>query len=168
MTANFPRVANRRRTRSILIASVIGVAITALLLLLTVRFASDRPDEVNLGDKRFVVGRADRFAERIASQGSPILFKDPLTSKPGRELFVQHLGDDVTEGWSAIGAYAPGTSDLDCLLEWVRTDEEFRDPCTGTTYPADGAGLTTYPGEVDERTAVVIDLRTSPESSSSN
>jgi hypothetical protein len=118
-------------------------------------------------DKRFVVGRADRFAERIAEQGAPILFKDPLTSAPGRELYVQHLGDDEKEGWLAIEAYAPGERELDCLLSWDRKTAEFVDPCTKARFPADGAGLTTYPGEVDDRTAVVIDLRTRSSSGSS-
>src|SRR5688500_11087544 len=105
MTAEFPRVRNRRRTRSIVAASVVGLLATVVLVAFVVQFASRRPDEVNLGDKRFVVGRADRFAERIDEQGAPILFKDPLTSKPGRELYVQHLGDDEEEGWVAIEAY---------------------------------------------------------------
>lgn len=131
-----------------------------MLVLFTVRFASQRPDDVNLGDKRFVVGRADRFAERIDSQRTPILFKDPLTSRPGRELYVQHLGSDVKEGWLAVEAYAPGQRKLECILGWDRDEQQFRDPCTDQTYPADGTGLVTYPGEVDDRTAVVIDLRT--------
>ena len=137
-----------------------GVALTAILVLFTVRFASQRPDDINLGDKRFVGGRADRFAERIDSQRTPILFKDPLTSRPGRELYVQHLGTDVKVGWLAIEAYAPGERKLECILGWDRDSQQFRDPCTDQTYPADGTGLRTYPGEVDDRTAVVIDLRT--------
>lgn len=160
MSSEFPRVRNRRRTRSIVIASVTGLALTTILVLFTVRFASQRPDDINLGDKRFVVGRADRFAERIASQRTPILFKDPLTSRPGRELYVQHLGTDDKVGWLAIEAYAPGQRKLECILGWDRAEQQFRDPCTDQTYPADGAGLVTYPGKVDERTAVVIDLRT--------
>ena len=160
MTAEFPRVRNRRRTRAVVAASVAALLATGVLVALVVRVASQRPDEVNLGDKRFVVGRADRFAERIAEQDAPILFKDPLTSRPGRELYVQHLGDDEKEGWLAIEAYAPGSRKLECLLTWDGKTDEFIDPCTDERYPADGAGLTVYPGEVDDRTAVVIDLRT--------
>lgn len=160
MSSEFPRVRNRRRTRAVVVASITGVALTALLMLFVVQFASRRPDDVNLGDKRFVVGRADRFAERIDEQDSPILFKDPLTSRPGRELYVQHLGDDVKKGWLAVEAYAPGQRRLECILQWDRARDEFRDPCSKATFPADGAGLRTYPGEVDERGAVVIDLRT--------
>ena len=159
MSSEFPRVRNRRRTRSVLIASVTGLALTAILVLFTVRFASQRPDDVNLGDKRFVVGRADRFAERIDSQRTPILFKDPLTSRPGRELYVQHLGTDEKVGWLAIEAYAPGQRKLECILGWNRDEQQFRDPCTDQTYPADGTGLTSFPTRVDDDGKVLIDLR---------
>ena len=159
MTAEFPRVRNRRRTRAIVSASIAALVATAVLVGFVVRFASQRPDQVNLGDKRFVVGRADVFAERIAEQDAPILFKDPLTQRPGRELYVQHLGDDEKKGWSAIEAYSPGSRKLDCLLTWDGDTDEFVDPCSKARYPADGTGLRVYPGEVDDRTAVVIDLR---------
>ena len=160
MTAEFPRVRNRRRTRSIVAASLAGLVATLVLVAFVVRFASQRPDDVNLGDKRFVVGRADRFAERIEEQGAPLLFKDPLTSRPGRELYVQHLGDDEEKGWIAVEAYSPGPRKLACLLTWDTKTDEFVDPCSKARYPADGTGLQVYPGEVDERTAVIIDLRT--------
>ncbi|HUP85752.1 MAG TPA: hypothetical protein VM143_08810 [Acidimicrobiales bacterium] len=159
-TSDFPRVRNRRRTWAIVSAAVMALVTTAVLVAFVVRFASRRPDDVHLGDKNFVVGRADRFAERIEAQGAPILFKDPLTSKPGRELYVQHLGDDEKTGWLAIEAYAPGQRRLKCILRWDRGANEFVDPCTKQRFPADGAGLTTYRGDVDDRTAVVIDLRT--------
>ena len=160
MTAEFPRVRNRRRTRALVVTSVAALAAIGELVAFVVQFASRRPDDVNLGDKRFVVGRADRFAERIEEQGSPILFKDPLTSRPGRELYVQHLGNDENEGWLAVEAYAPGQRKLECLLTWDTRTDEFVDPCSKARFPADGTGLTVYPGEVDDRTAVVIDLRT--------
>jgi hypothetical protein len=160
--ASFPRVRNRRRTRSIVIAGLTGVALAGIALAFVVRFASERPEDVNLGDKRFIVGRADVFAERIEEQGAPILFKDPSTSQVGRELYVQHLGAEVEKGWLAIEAYAPttGARRLACLLTWDRGAGQFVDPCTKRTYPPDGTGLATYPGEVDDRSAIVIDLRT--------
>jgi hypothetical protein len=160
--ANFPRVRNRRRTRLIVVASIAGVVLTAVFVGYVVQVASSRPTEVNLGDERFVVGRADRFAERIAADG-PILFKDPLTSKPGREVYVQHLGSADDEGWSAIDAYPPDNRSLACLLVWEQAAKRFRDPCGSATFPADGSGLRIYPGNVDDRGAVVIDLRTQPE-----
>ena len=160
MTAEFPRVRNRRRTRAIVAASVAALVATGVLVGFVVQFASQRPDDVNLGDKEFVVGRADVFARRIAEQDAPILFKDPLTQRTGRELYVQHLGDDEKKGWSAIEAYSPGERKLECILQWSAENDEFVDPCSKARYPADGTGLRVYPGKVDDRTAVVIDLRT--------
>jgi hypothetical protein len=161
MTApNLPRVSNPKRTRTIVGAAILGVVLASFLVLLVVRFASERPDEVNLGRDRFEVGRADVFARAVDRDG-PILFKDPLTSRPGREIYVQHLGDDEEEGWFALDAYAPGAPREErCILEWDRADEVFTDPCGDTEIPADGTGVRTYPGEVDDRTAVIIDLRT--------
>jgi hypothetical protein len=106
------------------------------------------------------VGRPDVFARAIERDG-PILFKDPLTSRPGREIYLQHLGNDEDEGWFALDAYAPGAPRAQrCILEWDAGDEVFRDPCGEAVIPGDGAGVRTYPGEGDDRGAVVIDLRT--------
>lgn len=155
----FPRVRNPRRTRMVVGAAIFGVVVAAVLVLLVVRFASQRPDDVNLGNDRFEVGRADVFARAIERDG-PILFKDPLTSRAGREIYVQHLGDDEDEGWLALDAYAPGAPREErCILEWDREDEVFTDPCGDAEVPADGEGVRTYPGEVDDRGAVIIDLR---------
>ena len=160
---NLPRVRNPGRTRAIVAASVLGVVLTAVLVLLVVRFASQRPDEVNLGEDRFEVGRSDVFARAIRRDG-PILFKDPLTSRPGREIYVQHLGDDEAEGWFAVDAYGvDAPREERCILEWDRREKVFTDPCGGPDVPADGTGLATYPGEVDDRRAVIIDLRPDPE-----
>lgn len=161
MTApNLPRVRKPSRTRQIVAASVAGVIVASFLLLLVVRFASERPDEVNLGRDRFEVGRADVFARAIERDG-PILFKDPLTSRPGREIYVQHLGDDEEEGWIALDAYAPGAPREErCILEWDPNEGVFSDPCGDAEIPADGTGVRTYEGEVDDRDAVIIDLRT--------
>lgn len=156
----FPRVRNPRRTRLVVGAAIVGVVLAAALVLLVVRFASQRPDDVNLGNDRFEVGRADVFARAIDRDG-PILFKDPLTSRAGREIYVQHLGDDEDEGWLALDAYAPGAPREErCILEWDADDELFTDPCGDAEVPADGEGVRTYPGEVDDRGAVIIDLRT--------
>jgi hypothetical protein len=155
--SDFPRVRNRRRTRLIVGASIAGVVLTAAFVAYVVQVASSRPSEVNLGDEVFPVGSAERFADRIAADG-PILFKDPLTPRAGREVYVQHLGTDVEEGWLAIDAYPPDDRRLACLLQWK--DDEFQDPCGGGSFPADGSGLRTYPGDVDDRGIVVIDLRT--------
>jgi hypothetical protein len=156
----FPRVRNRRRTRSILAASVAGVILAAGLMALVVNLASNRPDQANLGDKTFRPGRADRLAAVIARDG-PILFKDPLTSRPGRELYLQHEGTDVKKGWQAIEAYAIGSPrELRCILQWDNATKTFTKPCGGD-------GLPTYPGKVTPDGIVEIDLRTASEAPTS-
>ena len=156
----FPRVRNPGRTRMVVGAALFGVALAAVLVFLVVRFASQRPDDVNLGNDRFEVGRADVFARAIERDG-PILFKDPLTSRAGREIYVQHLGDDEEEGWFALDAYAPDAPREErCILEWDGDEQVFVDPCGDVEVPADGEGVRTYPGKVDDRGAVIIDLRT--------
>lgn len=156
----FPRVRTPGRTRMVVGGALFGVALAAVLVFFVVRFASQRPDDVNLGTDRFEVGRADVFARAIDRDG-PILFKDPLTSRAGREIYVQHLGDDEDEGWLALDAYAPGAPREErCILEWDADDDVFTDPCGDAEVPADGEGVRTYAGEVDDRGAVIIDLRT--------
>ena len=143
------------------IASVAGVVVASLLTWLVVDYAAERPDQVNLGDDTFEVGDAERLAKRIDEQGVPFLFKDPLSSKPGRELYVQHTGDDPEEGWVAIEAYAPGSPrELRCILEWDADAGEFVDRCSRERrrFPADGEGLRTYPAVVEDG-EVVVDLR---------
>jgi hypothetical protein len=142
------------RGRLIVVGSLTALAFAAGLLFLVVRYASRNPEQVNLGPKVFRVGSATRLA-RAVEEGGPFLFKDPLNRE--REVFVQHLGEDPNAGWSAIRAYASRET-LDCLLRWERDPKRFVDPCTSRSYPADGAGLTIYPAQV-ERGVVSVDLR---------
>lgn len=154
------RLRRRDRNRAVLAASVVALTVAAVLMVLVVRFASQRPDEVNLGGRVFAVADAERLARRIEQEGTPFLFKDPLTRRPGREVYVHHVGPDSKEGWLAIEAYAPGSPRrLECILVWDQAGSRFRDPCGGQTFPADGSGLRTYPAEVDEGGRVVVDLR---------
>ena len=137
--------------------SLIVLAVVSVLVLVVVRFASENPDQVNLGPSVFRF-KAERLDGEIEERG-PFLLKDPLNR--GREVYVQHLGDDAGTGWLAVRAYASRES-LDCLLRWDGPAEQFVDPCTGQRYPPGGEGLTTYPARVEDG-MVVVDLRTSGE-----
>ncbi len=160
LSTNLPRVRNVRRMRALVVTGLVGLVVAGAVVFFVVQFASQRPDEVNLGRDRFQVGRPDVFAKAIRRDG-PILFKDPLTSKPGREIYVQHLGADDTKGWFAIDAYAADAPREErCILEWRADRRVFADPCGDTVIAADGAGVRRYPGEVDARGALIVDLRT--------
>ena len=155
-----PRRRRRDRNRAVVVASALGLGLAALLVWLVVGYASENPDKVNLGSERFVVGSADRLANRIDEQRAPFLFKDPLSSSAGRELYVQHLGDDERQGWLAVEAYAPGAPrEVRCILDWDIDRQRFVDPCGDAEFPPDGEGLVHYPTGVDDRGAVVVDLR---------
>ena len=165
MTASPYRPPRRRRdkTRLAVSASITGVIVAALLGWFVLDFAAENPDRVNLGDDTFVVGDAERLADRIREDGAPFLFKDPLTSNPGREVYVQHSGTDHEKGWVAIEAYGPESPrQLRCILQWDAEHAVFDDPCGRDSYPADGTGLRRYPVEVNGDGDVEVNLRTSP------
>lgn len=154
------RMRRRERNRATVIASVLGLVVASLLVWLVVGYASENPDKVNLGSEEFAVGAADRLAKRIDEQNEPFLFKDPLSASAGREIYLQHLGDDPEKGWLAFEAYAPGAPrEVGCILEWDARQRQFEDPCGDRRFPADGDGLVQYRADVDERGVVVIDLR---------
>lgn len=134
---------------------MLAVVVAAALIWAVVRFASENPEKAGLGDTVFHVGRADRLARNVASDG-PFLVQDPLSAGRGRNVYVQHLGDDADQGWLAVEARLP--DDPDCEVTWDREDTAFVD-CRGRVHPADGTGLTTYPADVANG-QVSVDLRT--------
>jgi len=110
--------------------------------------------EVKLGPDTFDAGQADQRAPSIERDG-PLLFSDVASGQ--RDVYVQHLGDDVATGWLAFDARRAGT-DRSCTLHWNRDTSVFNDPCDGSTVPADGEGLVHYPVEVTKDGNVVVDL----------
>ena len=149
-----PQLRRRKKPTTVFIASVIALAIAALMLWWVVRLASKNPEIANFGPEVFRFDAED-LAEEIEENG-PFLLQDPLNR--GRELYVQHTGGSPKRGWQVVSAYA-GEPDVKCVLQWREDDEEFLDPCTDETYPPDGEGLERYPVEVvDGR--VEVDLKT--------
>lgn len=83
------------------------------------------------------------FTVRTAAIRDEVPFLLPDASPAHRrDLYIQHIGESDLSGWLAFSAYAPGQTSRDCHLRW--TGREFRDPCTGSTFPRDGKGLTSY------------------------
>ena len=160
--SGLPSVRRRQRLRRTVILSFAAMVAAAFIVGLVVRYAASNPEDVNLGRKDFRVGNAKRLAARIKDQAEPLLFKDPLTSRVGREIYVHHLGDDSKAGWTAFDAYAPDASrEIRCILKWDRAQQRFDDPCSDATFPADGDGLRAYKAHVESNGQLVVDLRDS-------
>jgi len=134
------------------VALVIAIAIGVTL----VELSRSGSVKNQLGTPTFLAGRTRDYAPQIASQG-PLLLPDPLGG--ARTVYLQHLGSDPATGWVTIVAVPPGEA-AKCVVRWEQSDHRFRDPCTGHSYPPDGAGLTRYPAVALASGRIRIDLRT--------
>ena len=142
------------KARALLLSGVLGLAALALLLFVLVKVLSDSGN-TTLGDPTFDVN-ASALATQIQRDG-PVLFPDLLGR--GRDIYIQHLGDDRRAGWRAFRAARAG-ADRTCTLRWEPEGRVFRDPCDpAVTYPEDGAGLEQYQATVQGRNKLVVDLR---------
>lgn len=139
------RTQSRSQTRSILLGVVVVVLLIGAMGLISV-LASEGVVEPQFGER--VVGpyNAEDLAARVADDG-PILFADASGNR-SLDVYVQHLGGDPDEGWSAFLARGPGVEDRNCTLEW--DDDRFVDPCNGATFPADGTGLKQFTIRVED------------------
>jgi hypothetical protein len=136
----------------------VAVGATAVLFGLAVLWGlavlTSRGDVELRGDDEFDAGRVDLLADAIEREG-PIPFGD--VAGGGRDVIVQHFGDDEESGWRAFDARAAGAS-RDCTVEWQPAERELVDPCSGRRYPADGEGLRQYPTRVADH-HLYVDLR---------
>ncbi|MDP1794592.1 MAG: hypothetical protein Q8K63_10705 [Acidimicrobiales bacterium] len=132
--------AERRRRRRMVAIAVTVVSLFAVLLTVVALNVATKPNaDVQLGSSTFKVGRAATLARRIKADDYPLLFQD--LRNQSLDIYLQHVGKTHLTGWRAIEAHAPDAPRT-CQLEW--NGDEFRDPCDGTTYAADGAGLRQY------------------------
>ncbi|MDP1819035.1 MAG: hypothetical protein Q8K58_03975 [Acidimicrobiales bacterium] len=134
------------------------IAGVSVLLLLVVTWlvaqAANRGDvDIKLGDDRFDAGRVEGMAESIdEGDGLPFLFPDLVNE--GRDLFVQHEGDDPDVGWSAFGAFDPDRPE--CRVEIDREEQVLVNACDrDVSYPPDGTGLRFYPTRVEDGRLIV-------------
>lgn len=131
-----------------MLSALVGLAGAGVLVFGALRLASDPEVARAVGDETFEVGDAERLAE-VIEEGGPLLFQDPLEQGGdgrGRDIYVEHQGDDPESGWSAVEVATAGTG---CRLELDRETRRYRRPCPGNTR---------YPTEVEDG-VVVIDLR---------
>jgi len=141
---------------------VVGVAFLALATALTIVIARRAGDptsgiKVQLGTDEFQVGSIDRFAKEIAANGT-LLFAGLVGAAEQRPIGLFHSGDDPAKGWTAFSILVPGSSGR-CVLALDRSTRRLVDPCTGTTYPPDGASLPTYATRIDDNRILYVDLR---------
>ncbi|MGI8984795.1 MAG: hypothetical protein ACR2HM_09740 [Acidimicrobiales bacterium] len=147
--------------RTVLFTAVGAVLAAALLFAVMTRVTSTSSAPAGGAGNRnaqFELGRATDYARSIARDG-PLLFPDPQGRS--RDIFIQHLGDiqhlDEDDSWLAFEARAAGAS-RQCVLKWEQGNRQFVDPCDGTVYPPDGAGLVRFPTTVNDDGIVVVDL----------
>lgn len=151
---------SRKRTSRSIVLAVAGIAVGVVLVLLLFVVAipsltESGTVEVKLGSDTYDAGSASARSRNIAD-GGPLLFSDVSSGK--RDIYLQHLGTDVSSGWYAFDARRAGQA-RDCTLRWQAGTADFADPCDGTIVPADGTGLLSYPVEVTDKGKVIVDLR---------
>ena len=159
-TGAMPVQERRKRTSRSVVMAVAGVALGIVLVLLLFVVAipaltESGKVEVKLGSDTYDAGSASARAQNIAD-GGPLLFSDVSSGK--RDIFLQHVGDDVTTGWYAFDARRPGQA-RSCTLSWQPSLSNFRDPCDGATITSDGTGLPAYPVTITDKGKVIVDLR---------
>ena len=101
------------------VAVVVGLGAGFLML----RLADSGRVDVRLGDAEFRAGSAESFSDDIA-EGGPLLFQD-LNSD--RDIFIQHLGEDINRGWLVFETRWPG-SPSSCGLTWEAASRQFVPP----------------------------------------
>ncbi len=143
------------QVRRSVVAAVAGVVVALAVVGGVVLLAASGAVEVRLGDDVFLAGRVERLAAAVEFDG-PIIIPDASPER-SRDIYLQHLGPGVEQGWLALGAQAPG-AERECLVRWQSEAREFVDPCTKRRYPADGEGLTRYPTRVTAG-VLSVDLR---------
>ena len=130
-----------------MLSAVFAVVVAIVLVGAILSLASSGDVQTIDEDGLVVLGKTEDLAEQIEKNG-PILVPDQSPSGD-RDIIIQHLGDDLDEGWVVIAAHPPG-EDRDCTLRWKADDGRFED-CNGLTYPVDGGSdLPRYPTRVQD------------------
>jgi len=145
----------RRRGTAFVTVAALGAIAAAIVAVSLIELSSSGKVKSQLGSPTFLAGRAQDYAPLVARDG-PILLPDP--EGKSRNVYLQHLGPDPSLGWVTILAVPPGES-AHCVITWDQGARDFHDPCSGRTYPPDGAGLVRYPTTVLPSRRIQVDLR---------
>ena len=157
-------------TRSAIVVGLSGVVVAAVIAAMVIWAAGSSGDvTVQLGDTDFDAGSAERLSEEIADNGPWLV---PDVAGGGRDIIVNHLGDDPEAGWYAFDARPAGET-RDCFFSWDDDDEVFvlitiQDDVEcgpGTALATgEGEGVTIYPVSVDDgRVRVDINFESNEE-----
>lgn len=143
-----------RRRRAVALSAVLIGTLAVFLTVFTLHSATRPNTKVHLGSDTFKVGEASALAASIRTDNYPLLFQDLRGG--AIDVFVDHdRGKPSWQGWRAIEAHAPNAPRT-CQLKW--TGNDYRDPCTGATFPRTGEGLRRFAVSVDNG-SVIVDFR---------
>jgi len=131
-----------------------GIAVLAAVVIgvIAIQLGS-QSNTLVLGSTNFADLNVASMAASIADDG-PLLFPDVASGT--RDIWLQHIGDELGEGWFAFDARLPGQS-RECFAEWNPSDRTFVDTCNGTVFPETGEGLPPISVFIDGR-ELIIDL----------
>ena len=123
-------------TRNALIAGAAAVVVALVIGFAAISLAQ-QSNRLVLGDIDFRSLDAQSMSDEIAENG-PILWPDIASGS--RDVWLQHIGDDIESGWFAFDARQPGEA-RECNAVWDPTDRDFDSPCTDESYSETGEGL---------------------------
>jgi hypothetical protein len=150
------RASRSAHSRRLFIAIALALLIGTGVLVIFARYASRRPQDINLGGRTFIIRDATRRAEQ-AKQG-PLFFNDLVRDNRPLPLILSSLGE---KQWAALNAVPPGAPER-CAVTWDQDRKVFLDPCSKHIYAPDGIGdggaLTRYEATVNAKDQLVIDL----------
>lgn len=132
-----------------LIIALIAIALAVVAIIFAMQVGRIETVEFKLGDDIFEAGDPDNMAMVIERDG-PILWPALVND---RDIWLQHVGPGVDEGWYAFDARQPGTA-RECTLTWAADDTPLRgtftDPCDASaTFDGIGRGLPSYDVTID-------------------
>ncbi len=143
--------------QALLVGLAAAMGLLAILFLVTQagRLTGDT-GQIGLdpGDRIYRPGDVESLAEAVAD-GGPLLLPDLAGGDD--DVILQHLGDEPEDGWVALSPRELAAP-RECQVQWTAEDRTFVDSCQGTVYPEDGAGLPTYPVDIDDEGRLSIDL----------
>ena len=151
------RASRSAHNRRLFAAIALAIAVGAGVLVIFARYASRKPENINLGGRTFVIRNATRQAEQ--AKLGPLFFNDLVRDNRPLPLVLSSLGGT---DWAALNAIPPGSGER-CAVTWDQGRNVFVDPCTKGIYAPDGLAddgrsLIRYRAVVNTKDQLEIDL----------